>query len=270
MHDSITDGEWQRFQEQGYLHLAGADPQEVAGLAQRLDEIMLGSADIAYDELLMQLDRSSELDTEPGLQTKGYKGATMGYRKIQHLEIDPLFLSYMQKSIFGDICARAYGATAEIACFRAMFMNKPPGRSSELRWHQDRWVNLTRDPLITVWTALDPATLENGCLRIIPGSHHELVNPSDDSGFLTNQMVEDLDEDVDVMPLEMQAGGVVLLHNHTLHSSGVNQSSRPRRAFSACYMDASTQDRNGAHFATLFGSGRASVPEAAPRPGAVT
>ncbi len=252
MNDSITDQQWQHFAENGYVHLGALDALEVARLGQRLDEIMLGHAGIAYDELLMQLDRNCAAESEPGPQTKGYKGSTLGYRKIQNLEIDPLFLSYLQKPIFRDACARAYGATTEIACFRAMFMNKPAGRGSELRWHQDRWANLDRDPLITAWTALDSATIDNGCLRIISGSHHELVNPDDESGFLTDQMVKDLDGDPNMKFLEMQAGEVVLLHNHTLHSSGVNHTERRRRAFSVCYMSASTQDRNRESFATVF------------------
>lgn len=251
MNGSIGETQWQRFQEDGYLRLGEVAPREVSDLAQRLDDIMLGRADIAYDELMMQLDRRSVTETEPGPQTNGHKGATLAYRKIQHLEIDPLFLSYMRRPIFRDACARMYGGSTDVRCFRAMFMNKPAGRGSELRWHQDRWANLDRDPLLTVWTALDAATIGNGCLRVIAGSHHQLLNPGDDSGFLTDQMVEQLDQ-ADVTFLEMQTGEVVLLHNHTVHSSGVNRTAHPRRAFSACYMHGSTRARDGEHFAKLF------------------
>ena len=46
------------------------------------------------------------------------------------------------------------------------------------------------------------------------------------------------------MPLQMVRGEVVLLHNWTLHSSEPNQTDRPRRAFSTCYIDAATRHRD--------------------------
>lgn len=254
MTKTISNEQWVRFQRDGFLILGQVAPEEVGRLAFRLDDIMLGRADIAYDELMMQLDRRCDSDTEPGPQTKGHKGPTLEYRKIQQLEIDPLFLEYMKLPIFREACARTYGESTEVRCFRAMFMNKPAGRGSELRWHQDRWANLDRDPLLTVWTALDAATIENGCVRVIAGSHHELLNPGDESGFLTDHMVEDLDEQADVTFLEMDAGEVALLHNHTVHSSGINRTSHPRRAFSACYMNGSTRARDGERYLTLFAS----------------
>ena len=68
---------------------------------------------------------------------------------------------------------------------RAMFMNKPARRGAVLPWHQDRWTGLDPDPLVTIWTALDPCTIDNGCMRIIPASHRKLVNPDSLSGFLS-------------------------------------------------------------------------------------
>jgi phytanoyl-CoA hydroxylase len=52
-------------------------------------------------------------------------------------------------------------------------MNKPAGRGTILPWHQDGgnvW-SLDRDPLLTTWVALVPATQANGCMDCIPGSH---------------------------------------------------------------------------------------------------
>src|SRR6266702_3430829 len=55
-----------------------------------------------------------------------------------------------------------------------LFMNKPAHKGTLLPWHQDGgaiW-GLDRDPLATLWTAIDPATRANGCVQIVPGSHH--------------------------------------------------------------------------------------------------
>ena len=251
----LTDEQWQQFNQKGYVHLGRAEPGEVAALQRRIDQIMLGEADIDYERVMMQLDRADGPDSKPGPQSRGHKGATLAYRKIQDLELDPLFLAYLQKPLFRSICARVYGAGADVACFRAMFMNKPAGLGSPLIWHQDRWTNLDRDPLVTVWTALDPATRESGCVQIVPGSHRELLNPGHGSGFLTDEMAADIAAREDTVYLELEAGEVVLLHNHMLHTSDVNRTDQSRRAFSVCYMEAATVANNGAEYPVVFGDG---------------
>ncbi|MBV7334044.1 phytanoyl-CoA dioxygenase family protein [Chloroflexi bacterium TSY] len=253
MFDTLTDEQWQQYETQGYLRLGKVlSDEELATLQQRMDDIMLGRAPLDYDRMLMQLDREPGTG-KMGPQTKGHKGATLSYRKIQDLEFDPLFLAYMRKPLFRHICDRVYGENTDIACFRAMFMNKPAKEGSHLRWHQDRWNYLDRDPLITIWTALDPATIENGCVQIAAGTHHRLYNPSSRSGHLEDEQAEELLKEAEVVHLELAAGEGVLLHNHLPHSSEVNTTEIPRRAFSACYMDAATQTTSGETYSILFG-----------------
>lgn len=255
--NTLTDAQWNQYEEQGYLRLGRVlDNDPLRTLQERIDAIMLGTADVDYDRMLMQLDSESGNYEDAGAQSRGHKGATLNYRKIQDLEYDPVFLSYMQLPVFRDICARTYGADAQVACFRAMFMNKPAGRGTRLPWHQDRWSNLDRDPRITLWSALDPATAENGCVEVIPGSHRKLLNPDHPSGFLTEAQAAGLDPNTAVR-LELEPGEVVLLHNWLLHASDRNRSAQSRRAFSVCYMDASTRYTNGepTDFPVIFGEG---------------
>ena len=134
-----------------------------------------------------------------------------------------------------------------------MFMNKPAQRGTLLPWHQDRWSSLDRDPLITVWTALDPATIKNGCVQVIPGSHHKgVINPSHGSAFVTEEQAAEHAPDEKAVYLELAAGEVVLLHNWLLHRSDVNRTDIPRRAFSVSYMDARTRDGGGGTFPRIF------------------
>jgi len=176
-------------------------------------------------------------------------------RKIQGLEFDPDFLAYIRKPLFRHICGRAYGAKTDIACFRAMFLNKPANEGTKIDWHQDRWNYLDRDPLITVWTAIESATVENGCVKIIPRAHHLLINPSSRAGHLTKEQTEKLLVGAEVAYLELDEGESVLLHNHLPHASEINATDSPRRAFSACYMDAATKTTNNQSFSVLFGNG---------------
>jgi hypothetical protein len=258
MNDRLTDAQWKQYEEEGYLNLGPVlAAGELAALQKRIDDLMMGKAPANYDGMLMQLDSESGKYEDAGEQSRGHKGATLNYRKIQDLENDPLFLAYMQKPIFRDVCGRVYGKEAPVACFRAMFMNKPARKGTWLPWHQDRWNFLDRDPLLTVWTALDPCTVANGCVQVIPKSHKlGLLNPDHPSGFLTPEMAQKHCPPEKAVMLELKAGDVALLHNWLLHASDVNRSDISRRGFSVCYMDGRTRNsKGGAAFPTIFGDG---------------
>jgi hypothetical protein len=227
-------------------------------LQDRIDAIMLGEADVDYGGLMMQLDSPRGDPGDLGEQTVGFKGPSLGYRKIEGLELDGVFRRWVQHPVSASICRSVYGDGVPVAIFRAMFMNKPAEAGTRLTWHQDRWAWLDRDPLVTLYMALDAATEDNGCVRLISGSHLSLVNPWDDSGFLEESHYRRHCPPEQEVALELEAGEVVLMHNWLIHRSGVNHSEAARRAFSVCYMDARTVDFLGADHPIVFdGEGRA-------------
>jgi len=252
----VTNDQWKEYEEKGYLKIGRLDEAQLRKLQDRIDEIMLGKADLDYNRLMMQLDSATGAYEDAGEQTLGFKGATLDYRKIQELECDSVFRDYLIDPVFEDICARAYGAQTSVALFRAMFMNKPANRGTFLPWHQDRWTALDRDPQITVWTALDPATRKNGCVQVIPGSHKNgLINPTHPSGFLSKAQAAAICTPDRIVHIELEAGEVALLHNYLLHASDVNRSTQSRRAFSVCYMEADTlQNGEAGKFPAVFGA----------------
>ena len=255
MPGQITDEQWAQFENDGYLRLGKVmDDDELAGLQQRIDDIMLGNVKV-HDQMFMQLDSETGDYSEKRITTRGHQVSTLNYRKIQDLEFDPLFLSYMQKPVFREICARAYGPETPISCYRAMFMNKPAGKGTNLPWHQDRFSILDTDPIVTVWTALDRVSVENGCVGIVPGSHRGTFEQDDSAGFafLTDEQATAVLAGEEHEYLEMEAGEAALLHNWLLHGSGVNKTDTSRRAFSVCYMDAATRSDRGNAYSVIFG-----------------
>ena len=176
---SNLDQCFQLFEEEGYFILPQFfESAEIAGLQERIDEIMLGTADVDYEQIWMQLDTDSGKYKDLSWGGNGFQGATLDYRKIQGLEADQRFLDFITSSFFVQLCERVYGPNLPITSFRTMFMNKAAGKGTWLPWHQDRWNFLDQDPLLTVWIPLDEATLENGCVQIIRRSHRKgLVNP---------------------------------------------------------------------------------------------
>jgi hypothetical protein len=241
----------QQFMEQGYLSLGHLlDPAALATLQQRIDDIMLGK--IPYPTMRFQLDGTTGEYNNLPPDSPGHKGATLNYRRITGLEEDPLFLGHIQHPIIRQLTQRYIGE--EVSIFRAMFMNKPAHHGTVLPWHQDigeGW-GLDRNPIITIWTALDEATAANGCMQIVPGSHKlGVLNPQH---FVTEADQARYTQEQDVVDLEVAAGEAILLHNFLLHRSGVNRTSIPRRAFSVAYMDAATQERTtGEVFPQVFG-----------------
>lgn len=250
----LTSENWEQYERDGFLRLGKVlSDADLKALQERIDAIMLGTADVDYDKLMMQLDSKDGAYESAGVQSMGHKGATLAYRKIQELENDPLFMEFMERPLFREICSYVYGPDVPMALFRAMFMNKPAHAGTLLPWHQDRWTDLDRDPRITVWTALDPATVGNGCVQVIPGSHKSgLINPAHGSGFLDPSQVPEHAPDDQVMYMELEPGEAVLLHNWLLHRSDTNHTDVSRRAFSVCYMDARTQAQSGHKFTPVF------------------
>ncbi len=234
---TLNVAEWEKFHEQGYLRLGKVAPDEhIEALCQRIDDIMLGK--IHYGNMLMQLCPSAG-KPELSRQTREFKGSSLKYRKIQDLEQDPLFLSYIQRPLFRHITRRLIGE--RISVFRSMFFNKPAEQGVLINWHQDgagSW-GLNIRPQVTIWTALDATCVANGCLQIIPGSHKSLIPREGDQLSAEERALHAPDEKR--LYLELESGEVTLLHNWTLHRSETNSTNRPRRAFSVCYCDVATR-----------------------------
>ena len=89
---------------------------------------------------------------------------------------------------------------------------------------------------------------------MVPGTQHTLLNPDHGSGFLNEDQIAQLVAENEPKYLEIKAGEGMLLHNWVLHSSEVNSTDIPRRAFSVCYMDAATVSSRGKAFPVIFGS----------------
>jgi phytanoyl-CoA hydroxylase len=112
-------------------------------------------------------------------------------------------------------------------------------------WHQDESHIPTRDRSLTgVWIALDDATVENGCLWVLPGSHRRgVLYPVEDSTDPrfdgTPQARGFPHRDEDAVPVELPAGAALVFDGHLLHRSLPNTGRRGlRRALVNHYMSA--------------------------------
>lgn len=111
-------------------------------------------------------------------------------------------------------------------------------------WHQD-WPYWEGAHKVSVWVALDPATPENGCLRMLPGSHRESVRHGGKApageGFALRLDPSDVDESRAVT-VPAAPGDAVFFHDLTLHASFPNTTGRDRWALISTYRSAAGAD----------------------------
>lgn len=130
----------------------------------------------------------------------------------------------------------------DVKCMQSMLFIKPPKFPGQA-WHQDEIYIPTRDRSLTgAWIALDDATVDNGCLWVLPGSHREGYlypqrdhnNPKEFDGAQESFGFDDSGE----VPVECPAGSVVFFNGYLLHRSRKNRSDRFRRVLVNHYMNA--------------------------------
>ncbi len=82
--EHLSQEQWREYEEQGYLRLGRTvSAGDLAALQRRIDEIMLGTADIDYDRLMMQRDTDTGVYSDLEPQTLGHKGPSRDYRKME-------------------------------------------------------------------------------------------------------------------------------------------------------------------------------------------
>ena len=115
---------------------------------------------------------------------------------------------------------------------------KPPKVSGDKPWHQDAAYFRGSDPglMFGVWIALDPATRENGCMEVIPGSQLRGPVPhvpAEDINLCTIR--PDLVRLADRVALPMDPGDVLVFHSLIHHYTAANRTDRRRRALQFHY-----------------------------------
>ena len=119
--------------------------------------------------------------------------------------------------------------------FHAKVMQKLPHAGGRWEWHQDYgyWYNdgFLRPLMGSCYIALEAATIANGCLQVVPGSHHYGRIDHDSVGEQAGAdpvRVAALIDRLGTVPCEMAAGDALFFHANLLHMSGPNESPRSR------------------------------------------
>lgn len=193
--------------------------------------------------------RAGSALVQPEAQRNPYaRGPEDSVSKIFKLHRDqPTFRSFAHSEAVLDLVVGRIGP--DLDCFLSQFIFKNPGALGQ-PWHQDSfYFRFDRTPQVGVWLAVTEATLANGCLQVLPGSHHEPVHehvadrrPGANLGY-----VEIVDHDMGAaIPVEMRAGDLLVFHSHLMHRSTDNESEALRAAVVYHFAAAGTSDRDEA------------------------
>ena len=135
------------------------------------------------------------------------------------------------------ISRQLFGPTADYAFDHGIF--KPPGGPAT-RWHQDYAYNdiFTRFQSVTFWVPLHEATVENGCMWFVPGSHLGPLLPHqslDNNPRIHALEITDPTTRAHAVACPISAGDCTIHHSLTIHGTGPNQTNEPRLAYALAF-----------------------------------
>jgi phytanoyl-CoA hydroxylase len=138
---------------------------------------------------------------------------------------------------FGELAARLSGRPARVWHDQALF--KEPREGVKTPWHQDAvyWPHGERKDQITIWIALSDATIENGCMSFVAGTHRagvqEYVNLAEPKNIFDAAPAF---KGVKPQTCQLKAGSCTFHNGLTFHYAGPNKSDGMREAFAIIYM----------------------------------
>jgi len=169
-----------------------------------------------------------------------------------------VFEKYLRQPSIVDALTKVIGP--DVKAMQSMLFIKAEGKPGQA-WHQDEFYIPSRDRSLTAaWIAVDDATVDNGCLWVMPGSHAPgVIYPDrdhDDERFDCSVELYDFPySDDDAVPVEVPAGAALIFNGYLLHRSLPNNGVKGfRRSYVNHYMSAQSLlpwrlPREGEHMA---------------------
>lgn len=203
-----------RYEEDGYVIFRGVlDPELVAEANYHVDWLLERNPELRPEDLGHELART-----------------------------DPFWIRLVSDSRLVDIGELFLGLN--IGLFATHYICKPPKTGRAVQWHQDgAFWPLDPVEVITLWVAITDSSPENGCLRVIPGSHRTSLSemreaPAD--SVLSAEIAVDVDES-EAVDLVLAPGDVSVHHPSMHHASEPNTSDRWRRGLTVRYIPTTTR-----------------------------
>lgn len=212
MTSSLSPSDVRKYEDEGYLApIAVLDRADVASLREKLETV--------------EADHGGQLPKD--LNQKPHLVFTWANDLVRH----PRILDAVE-SIIGP----------DILCWSTNFFAKDPGDGKRVSWHQDvTYWGFEPTDIVTAWVAFTPSTPASGCMRVVPGSHHQDVAQHVDTYSEDNllsrgqEIAVDVDED-EAADIVLAPGEMSLHHTKIFHGSEPNRADERRVGFVIRYL----------------------------------
>ena len=156
-----------------------------------------------------------------------------------------------------DVLSRLIGGKPHM--FQDMALSKPPLKGREKPWHQDcAYFNIPPDtPVVAIWIALDEATIENGCMRVVSGGHRlgpVLHFQRRDWQICDKDAYRIHDSEHAVAAVPLPVGGCLFFSGLLPHGTPHNHTDMHRRALQFHYYPETTKDTTAEERLAIFGT----------------
>lgn len=238
----FTDAEVARFQRDGFIEgprvVSDADADD---LCARMHDVLAGKS-ARQAELTRNLNENA--------------GRLVVHQIVNIWEADDCFHNLIYNETVCALAAQLVGDPV-LRVWHDQVQYKPPQVGGPTDWHQDHpyWPAIQPADLVSAWIALDDADYENGCMRMVPGSHRWGPHKNgtigtDPATFAPLPDREALPPDavIDIVPCPVKKGHVMFHHCLTWHGSPPNRSDRGRPAVAIHLMPGYTRyEPSGSH-----------------------
>jgi Phytanoyl-CoA dioxygenase (PhyH) len=149
-----------------------------------------------------------------------------------------------------------------ILCWGSGFFIKNAHDPARVTWHQDStYWGLSKPDIVTAWVALTPSIVENGCMRVVPGTHTLPQLPHRDTFAADNLLSRGQEIAVDVeeskaVDVVLTPGQMSLHHVLLVHGSEPNRSDHRRIGFAIRYLPTYVEQLNGVRDSATLVRGR--------------
>ncbi len=200
-------------------------------------------------ELSGYAQKLAELESHCGGQVKGYRGSQLHlfFSWAHELATHPKLLDLVE-GILGP----------SFLIHSSTLFCKYPFDASFVSWHQDSYYwRLSEPRLVSAWIAFSDSTQENGCMRVMPGSHRGPILPHhnaaiDERNLLRSGLVlKQMPRNEEALDVRLKAGQVSLHHANLIHGSGPNHSAHKRSGFAIRYVADGVSQRGPHHQVVL-------------------
>jgi phytanoyl-CoA hydroxylase len=241
--DRITDADVRAYHDQGFIAVEGVfTPDEVAAAKAGLTHLIMGG-NPAFHGVEFEAGQGST-SPDPDERERFVR------KCMTFVEYEARLKAMADHPVMRGILKRLLGVNTTLV--QDMALLKPPHVGREKPWHQDTAYFLFEPPelVIGTWTALDPATPENGCMHVIPGSHK--LGPQAHYHDRDCQLPDDVvDTDADVV-VPLAPGGVLFFSGLLHHGTPPNCSASRRRALQFHYVGDGIRRITAERHAELF------------------